>query len=469
MRNFFSISIFFFGFYGVLFAQNVRKIQKSITDFANDAAFKHTNIGIAAVNVNTGEMLGMHEAQESMATASVLKILTTATVLEQKGANFRYATPVNYTGKIENGILQGDLIIQGVGDPTFNSKYFPGDNVLVKIVRLLKNKGVRRITGNLLLDISQFQSVVPPTWIWEDIGNYYGAKVHTINFKDNFFKLVFQTGVAGTKAKIVSSFPQQDLEIKSEVVASKVNADRAYIFGAPFGKERLVCGTLPQNKKRFTIKGAMPNPPQSFGETLILALRQAGIVLQGNMKIAKEKVQTRACLGTITSPTLKAIATETNRKSINLFAEALLLLTEKAGEHTAESHLEALKTFWKRKGLDVSGLQLHDGSGLSHFNAVPPKFFIDLLCYMKRSERGAVFEETLAVSGVSGTLKLLGKGTVLAGRVRGKSGTMQQVCCYVGYLTAQNNEEIAFAVMLNNFSISTYKARKKIAEMLMQW
>lgn len=446
-----------------------QKVQKYIDDFVSDAALQHTNIGIHAVNVRTGEVLGAYEAQESMATASVLKLLTTATALEQKGANFRYATPISYTGEIVEGKLQGDLVIEGVGDPTFLSKYFPGDDALLQIARLLKNRGISRIEGNLVLDVSRFQSVVPPTWTWEDIGNYYGATVHAINFKDNFYELTFRTGVVGTKAEVLSTFPTQSLKIKSEVLSSKINADRAYIFGAPFSQERVLRGTLPENRKRFRVKGSMPNPPETFGNTLHLALRESGIVVEGSVKVSKQKVKTVACLGTIMSPTLKAIVTEINRKSINLFAEALLLLSEGAAEQTAESHLNALKAFWKQKGLDVAGLCLHDGSGLSHFNAVPPKFFTDLLCYMKQSEKAAVFEKTLAVSGRIGTLEYLGKGTALTGRVKGKSGTMQQVCCYVGYLTTQSGEEVAFAVMLNNFSIPTYKVRQKIAKMLMKW
>lgn len=469
MRKRIILFFSFFSLLGFLQAQHSWKVQKSIDDFVSDTAFEHTNIGINAVNVRTGETIGSYEAQESMATASVLKLLTTATVLEQKGADFRYATPVSYTGKIEGGKLKGDLVIEGVGDPTFNSKYFPGDDALRQIVQLLKKKGIRYVEGKLLLDVSHFQAMLPSTWIWEDIGNYYGATVHSINFKDNFYELNFRTGAAGTRAEVISSFPPQDCKINSEVFASKVNADKAYIFGAPFGKERVVRGTLPQNRKRFTIKGAMGNPPKTFGQALHLALRQSGIVVQGNLKVVGQKVKTIGCLGTITSPTLKAIVTETNRQSINLFAEALLFLTESAREQTMASHLEAMKTFWRQEGLDVAGLFLHDGSGLSHFNAVPPVFFTDLLSYMKKSEKAAIFEQTLAVSGRSGTLEYLGKGTALTGKVKGKSGTMQQVCCYVGYITTQNGEEVAFAVMLNNFSISTYKVRKKIAEMLMKW
>lgn len=469
MRSFLSIFAFLFSCYGILFAQDVQKIKKSIADFVNDTTFQHTNIGICVAKAQNEEIIAAYKAQKSLATASILKILTTATVLEQKGASFRYKTPVNYIGKIENGILRGNLIIQGVGDPTFNSKYFPGDNALKQIAQLLKEKGIRQIDGNLLIDISLVQSKTPRKWMWEDISNYYGATVHAVNFMDNFYKLTLRTGTAGTKAEILSTFPMQDLEIKSEVIASKMNADRAYIFGAPFSKERMVRGFLPQNKKYFSIKGAMPNPPQVFGKALLLTLKQVGITIRGGVEIAEKRANATNCLGTITSPTLKAIATETNRKSINLFAEALLLLTEDVNEHTINGHLKALKSFWKNKELEIDGLQLHDGSGLSFCNVVPPKFFVELLCYMKRSRQGKAFEETLSVSGINGTLKLLGRNTALTGKVKGKSGTMQQICCYVGYLTTQSGEEVAFAVMLNNFSISSHKARQKIAKMLMQW
>lgn len=453
---------------GGLRGQDAHKIQQSIEEFSKDIDFKHSSIGIHVVRLSDGEELGAHNAKKSLATASVLKLLSTATALVQKGADFRYETPVSYTGELQKGILDGDIIIEGVGDPTFNSKYFANKDAVAELVEIIKDKGIKRINGDILLDESAFEGIVPNTWIWEDIANYYGATVHPLNYNDNLFELTFKTEKAGSLAKVIAISPKQELTIKSEVVASTINSDRAYVFGAPFGKERIVRGTLPQNRKSFTVKGALANPAIAFGKEVKQKLQKHGVFVKGEVRSTvggQEKMQ----LGAILSPKLKDIIKETNYNSINLYAEAMLYLVEGCKTTAREDLLKALVAYWKNKDLDIEGLYLHDGSGLSHFNAANPSFFTALLRHLFKSSNGNTFKESLPISGKSGTLKYLGEGTPLSGKIYGKSGSMQQVCCYVGYLTTQSGEEVAFAVMLNNYKVANAKVRNKIAKMLLKW
>ncbi len=449
------------------FAQSVTAIQKSIQNFVADADFEHTAVGIHIVRLSDGRVLGTHEAQKSLATASTLKVVTTATALLHNGADFRYKTPVGYTGKLQGGVLAGDLIIKGVGDPTFNSKYFSENDAVQKVVDLLKRQKITRIKGNIVLDDSSFRSAVPRTWVWEDIGNYYGAALHPINYRDNTYKINFQTGKAGTQAKILSVTPKQNLTFENKVLASTVKADNAYIFGSPFSRERVIRGTLPQFRKSFTVKGSMFNPAITFGEAVKNALQKQGVKVTGKVKI--NSVGIREVLGYVQSPRLKEIITKTNQHSVNLFAEAMLHLVKDSKSNQREDLLEALVEFWKNKGVNTDGLYLHDGSGLSHFNAVNPAFFTEMLRYMAQTKVAGDFKESLTVSGKSGTLKYLGKNTNLVGKVRGKSGSMQQVCSYVGYMTTQKGEKVAFAILLNNFSNSHSEVRRKIANMLLEW
>ncbi|PIF03611.1 MAG: D-alanyl-D-alanine carboxypeptidase/D-alanyl-D-alanine-endopeptidase, partial [Draconibacterium sp.] len=432
------------------FTQPVTPIQKSIQNFVADVDFEHASVGIHVVRLSDGKVLGTYEAKKSLATASTLKVVTTATALLQNGADFRYKTPIGYTGKLQGGILKGDLVIKGVGDPTFNSKYFPENDALQKVVDLLKRKKITQIKGNIVLDDSNFKSEVPRTWVWEDIGNYYGAALHSINYRDNTYKINFQTGKAGTEARILSVIPKQNLTFENKVLASTVNADNAYIFGSPFSCERVVKGTLPQFRKSFIVKGAMPNPEITFGEAVKNALQKQGVMVTGKVQINSVSIQ--EVLGYIQSPRLKEIITKTNQHSVNLFAEAMLRLVKNSKSNQQEDLLEALVEFWKNKGLHTDGLYLHDGSGLSHFNAVNPAFFTEMLRCMTQTKVAGDFKESLAVSGKSGTLKYLGKNTNLVGKVQGKSGSMQQVCSYAGYMTTQKGEKVAFAILLNNFS-----------------
>lgn len=437
-------------------------LPSKITEFVEDSIFRSATVGISFVSVESGHELGAYNAEKTLHTASLLKLLTTATVLSQKSDEWRYRTALSYSGVLENGVIVGNLIIKGVGDPTFNSRYFPQRDALQEIVSMLRERGVSEIEGNIVLDNSAFETHIPPTWLWEDLSNYYGAVVNPINYHDNSYTLSLETKEIGAVAHIIKHFPRQDLVFKSEVVASQFNSDNAYIFGSPLSKKRVVRGTLPAFRKKFNIKGAMPNPAYSFGKELQRTFEKEHVKLRGDVKIEYSGIET-ATIGYIKSPHLRDIVKETNRKSINLFAEALLYIVENTERKSRTKQIEAMKRYWSGRGLNTRALFLHDGSGLSPFNSVSPHFFTNLLREMSSNK---AYRESLSVAGVDGTLRNVGKGTILQNNVFGKSGTMQQVCGYAGYLTPQSGKTVAFAIMVNDHTISNRLVRKKIVQLL---
>jgi D-alanyl-D-alanine carboxypeptidase/D-alanyl-D-alanine-endopeptidase (penicillin-binding protein 4) len=152
-------------------------------------------------------------------------------------------------------------------------------------------------------------------------------------------------------------------------------------------------------------------------------------------------------------------------KSINLYAETLLLHLAKAkeGNCTVESGCKALSTFWKNKGMDISGLHLEDGSGLSRANVITTEQLVFVLQYMKtKSEYSESFLRSLPVAGTSGSLKSFGLGTNLVGNLRAKSGYMSRVMSYAGYLTTESGQQLAFAVMINNYNCTNSEMRKML-------
>lgn len=467
MNNYLNLLLSFLFLPFISYGQNVKDI---VTQFSNQKGISTANVGVYAIDSQSGKILVNYQGHKGFATASLMKLITTATVLEQKGADYRYETPVFYSKHLKQGVIEGNLYIKGSGDPTFSSSHFMQNNILNSVSNLLKNKRVKAVKGDIILDLSMFEMEVPRTWIWEDIANYYGASVSPINYKDNLYYLYFKTGKAGTKAQLLRTFPIQNLQFENEVYASTLNQDQAYIFGAPMSDKRLVKGTLPQYRKRYAIKGAMSNPALTFGRELRNELKARGISITGEIKIKNSTpMEEVKWLGTLYSPSLREIIKLTNQKSLNLYAEALLYLVEGTETMERKELLEAVKTFWRKNKLNTEAIHLHDGSGLSHFNTVSPLFFVQLLQFMNKSEYSEVFRNSLAVSGKTGTLLWLGKGSTLDGRVLGKSGTMQQVTGYAGYLTANSGKEIIFAIMVNNAQDSSGEVRRKIAKMLQSW
>ena len=171
------------------------------------------------------------------------------------------------------------------------------------------------------------------------------------------------------------------------------------------------------------------------------------------------------------SPPLKAIINNINLISNNHFAEhihrALGFYLNKNDIVTAFSSSQQIKNYWINKGLSCNGFYMSDGSGLSRNNAVSASFLVDILCYMKiNSARFSEFFESLPVAGKTGTLKYLGKGTILEGKLMAKSGSIQRVRSYAGYYKPNENRLYAFAVIVNNYNCSGAELKKLLEKLL---
>jgi D-alanyl-D-alanine carboxypeptidase/D-alanyl-D-alanine-endopeptidase (penicillin-binding protein 4) len=167
------------------------------------------------------------------------------------------------------------------------------------------------------------------------------------------------------------------------------------------------------------------------------------------------------------SKTVKEIAFWTNFKSVNLFAEGLLnqLGYTKQGNGSTESSLKVLTEFWEQK-IDLSGMILKDGSGLSRSNAISANHFCQLLNYMYKSNNFVDFKETLPVAGKSGTISSLCKGQMGEGRIFAKSGTISNVKAYAGYVYSKSGKKFAFSISVNNYNGSSADLQNKIEKVL---
>jgi len=221
----------------------------------------------------------------------------------------------------------------------------------------------------------------------------------------------------------------------------------------------------------------MPDPALAAALALDSALRSVGIGIgeKGTtrrlMKKAGESIPCPAgrIIKTTESPTLLEIITETNTHSVNLFAEHLLMQAglSLGSVPDTETAADSVLAFWKMKGMDTEGLSMHDGSGLTQYNAISPIQLVWLLGYMhQKSDCSEEFYSSMAVAGVSGTMEPLCKGTVAEGRLRAKSGTISRAKAYAGYVTSVSGRQIAFSMVVNGFSASSRQARDKLENLM---
>lgn len=449
-------------------AQNT--INQSFKNFTQQENFKNASIGLIAVDVKTGIVLGEINSNLSLIPASTQKIVTTATALETFGENHTFSTQIMYSGFIDSvKILHGNIIIKGGGDPTLGSENFKNEstNLFQNWANEIKKLGIECIDGKIIGDDSFFENKdVPSTWIWGDIGNYYGAFASGLSIYENLFDIVFAPSDSVNQlTKIAKINPQiPNLEIENNVKSSSVNKDLAFVYGVPFQNFKKIEGTIPKSDKEFTIKASIPNPALVVEIELQDELKKNGIKINNNIY---ENTDFKIITET-KSANLQSIIKHTNLVSNNLFAEHLALQIGKKinGKSNYESSTNAIKNFWKSKIIDVQGMNIYDGSGLSRYDAITAKQMVNILLFMAKSKNFDAFYSSLPIAGKSGTLSNVCKGEIAENRVHAKSGTLDRIRNYAGYLTTISGKEIAFVIFLNNFNGSVSEAKSKIEILL---
>ncbi len=450
--------------------------QSPMEKFANDPSLSGAALSLVALDAD-GIVIDSYLPDQKLCPASVWKLYTTSTAIEKLGANYKFRTTLVRTGPIEKGVLQGSIMVMGSGDPTFGSKYFksPYYDIFNRWAADIKAAGIDSIAGNVIVNAALFNGDgLPGTRTWEDMGNYYGTSAFAFNIADNSYSLRYDVSPkVGELATLQGVFPEvPDLVINSEVQSSTAKGDQAYIFGSPQESIRTVRGTLPAGSSGFEIKGSIPNPPLFGAYHLMLALKANGIGSQGYQAeyIPPREPIAFQVLGEHLSPTLQEIAAETNRSSNNLFAEGLLLaLGLQANKATPEGGVQALCAHLEAAIPAIGAIFAYDGSGLSRYTAVSAVQTAQLLGYMKSKSllnEGVV--KNLPVAAQSGTLKRFGAGTPLSGKFRGKSGSMDKVQAYAGYLTCKSGKELRVVLIANNFDVEGNLMRLRMEQCLLE-
>lgn len=476
-----QIYAFSLSFLLVLSAFSQNNLEKAVSNFEKDPVNKNAAISFLAIDLQNGEIIGELNANKSITAASTTKLFPTATAIEVLGSSKKTKTRIYYSGEINSkGVLVGDIWIRGGGDVSLGSKYFSKEsqelNFLNDWADTLIKKGIKKVTGSLIADASEFGYFgTPKGWHESDIGNYYGAFAGGLNFYDNTVKFTLKTGSIGKKAQLIEVFPSlPELIVSNSVLAAKVQGDDANIIGSPYSLNRKISGKLPANRERFIVKGSMPDPEHLFVRELFKTFDSKGIIVTGGTKTIRLNPLTKPnyekdlkLLFEQESKTIKEIAFWTNFKSVNLFAEGLvnLLGFYSNGDGSTNSGLKVIEDFWKDK-INTSNLVLNDGSGLSRLNAISAQHFCELLSYMSNSKNYDDFKSTFPVAGKNGTISTLCKGGPGEGRVFAKSGTLNNTKSYAGYIDSKTGKKIAFAIIVNDFNCSSSEIKTKMEVIL---
>jgi D-alanyl-D-alanine carboxypeptidase/D-alanyl-D-alanine-endopeptidase (penicillin-binding protein 4) len=363
----------------------------------------------------TGELVAAHNPNLSLIPASSLKLLTCSYGLEVLKGDFRFKTQLEITGNVDaNGILKGDLILHGFGDPTLGSEMTEGsstiDQVLNSLVDAVIKAGIRSIDGYIYGDGSYFSNEgIYDSWLWNDIGNYYAAGIYGLNIYDNLYKLKFKQSMQGSSPDIATVYPNvPGLKFASEVLsAGPKSGDNAFIYGMQFNCK--VRGSIPSGKGTFEIKGSMPDPPKVATWLLYEKLKEMKISSKGMKSSLSDPLPDgkRTVLKTHYSLPLENIVQQTLLKSINLNAEAILRYcgAKSLPNATIESAIKGFEAFLQQESDNATGFFLADGSGLSTLNSIQVMVLQNIKKNFQEKSISSILEASLPIAGISGTMK----------------------------------------------------------------
>jgi D-alanyl-D-alanine carboxypeptidase/D-alanyl-D-alanine-endopeptidase (penicillin-binding protein 4) len=435
---------------GVSYAQYpIQKLTQSFNTLLADPQAKYAISSLCVLDAKTGKMIFGKNENIGLATASTLKTITSATAFSLLGKDFRYQTDLSYSGSIgPDGVLKGNLIITGGGDPTLGSWRYETSKenfVLNTWVSAIKAAGIKKIEGRVIGDDSAWGTQsTPEGWTWQDMGNYYGAGSSALSWRENQFDIKLHAAGKVAVLKTVPAMPY--LTIVNELkVGAAGTGDNAYAFLSPLSRIAYLRGSWAAGISKSGISAALPDPAYEVAFRLQDTLTRIGInssqLPSTARQLTAEALQLPVPakkLTTITSPSLPEIVYWLNKKSVNLYAEHLLrTIAWKSGkEATAANGAAVEKNYWAKKGIDRDAMNIIDGSGLSPATRVTTAAMANILFQVQQEDWFADFYKSLPENN---GMKL-------------KSGTINDVSSFAGYYTADNGLKYIIVININNYS-----------------
>jgi D-alanyl-D-alanine carboxypeptidase/D-alanyl-D-alanine-endopeptidase (penicillin-binding protein 4) len=436
-------------------AQN--RLSKAFEIFEKDSQLSNGIASLYVADAKTGNVVFEKNGFIGLATASTMKVITSVSAYELLGKDFRYKTEFGYKGDIIDKVLKGDIYIKPSGDPTLGSWRWPAtkeETTINRIIAAIKKLDIKGYNTTLIEDSGWGHENIPDGWMWQDIGNYYGAGAGVLNWRENQFDIVLQSeDEIGSRVKIVETVPKglSNRFLSTATAAAKGTGDNAYVYYPLTKTQGVIRGTIPINEKRFTISAAYADPVQEFTSILRYNLNSKANIGQVKFEDNNNNNAVKV-FHTEISPPLDSIIYWFNKRSINLYGEALVKTIgyQEKGMAGTDGGVEIIKNFWKTKGVQAPELNIVDGSGLSPLNRITTHAQVSILQYAKKQNWFKGFYHSLPEFN----------------NMKMKSGTIRDVKGFCGYHKAKDGTEYIFSFLVNNYNGSSSAVVQKMYKVL---
>ena len=435
----------------------LQQLKADITAATRSTGVQRGAWGIVVHSLARDERLFELNPDTLLVPASSAKLVSAATAGEAVGWDHRFETTLRATGPIVDGLLHGDLLVTGSGDPSIGGR--AGDDIGV-LVSALKALGLRRIDGRIIGDDDAIEEPRPQlAWAWDDLGYTTGAIFGALNLAENRMSVtVAPAPVAGgpTTLTVEPHAAYRPLANRS-VTGPPGSTQLLWPEQRPGETFLTIAGSIPAGATPARMTVSAGNPTFWFASVLRNRLLREGVEVVGDAFDIDDTVPapdraTSIALYTYRSHPLSEIVQPMLKDSINLYGEAALRLNAARGvPPTNDAALEGLRARLQAWGVPPEAQQLVDGSGLSRRNVISPAAVVTVLRRMHAGGATSPFVAGLPIAGIDGSLANRMMGTAAQGNVRAKTGTMSNIRALAGYVTTRDGEPLAFAIIVNNF------------------
>ena len=389
-------------------------------------------------------------AAKLMMPGSTMKVVTLAAAAELLGWDHQFETRVVSTASVDEGVLRGDLVVIGGGDPGISERSeVPGG--LRALARGIRNAAITRIEGRVIGDDDLFDGEgLGNGWTLDNLPYGYAAPVSALEYNEGSVDLVIRAGAAEGDPVTIQVRPDgSGLTIDNRLVTvSESGTGRLTLRRLPGSLRVTVEGQIPAKAAPFARTASVDNPTAFFVSAFRMALVAEGVQVDGDaidideLPVKPDTTGART-LASHTSPPLRQLAAAMMKVSQNQYAE-MLLKTIGGRDHVRE--------ILRRWNIPDESYVIADGSGLSRYNYVASDALVSILAHMRADPNHTAFVDTLPVAGRDGPHSRRLAGTLADGRVRAKTGTVDNVRAIVGYVDTASGETLIFSIIANNFT-----------------
>lgn len=437
---------------------NAQSLPPAVSEAFINAKVPLENVSVLVKQVGAKEALLTFNAGNAMNPASVIKLVTTYAGLELLGPTYTWKTEFYSAGEMRGGLLQGDLVLKGTGDPKLTVERFAA------MVKQLRDRGLDEIQGDLILDRTFFDNGV------HDEAAFDGEARRAYNVGPDPLLLSFKT---------VRFFFAPTLDNKSVAVSPDVKPaqleiiNRVKLVDTPCGewRERVMLGVqeIKPARLRVTFTGsfarscgervwniALLDHARFVGGVFASLWRASGGKWEGAVKLLPMPSKAKLIAST-ESPPLADIVRDINKFSNNVMARQLFLTLSADAwvgsikePGNASRSAQVVKDWLAKKNIAAPELVLDNGSGLSRAERISAATLAQMLDAAWRSSVMPEFMSSMSLLGLDGTLRRRNKGESIAGQAHVKTGTLNDARAIAGYLLDQNGRRWIVIMMANH-------------------